>query len=71
MVKNNIDEDFPKILDPNTNLNVAKMSYRILEVRDACEDFFNRLNSFKLSFDKNDLREDVNVIFELCTQLFI
>jgi len=46
------------------------MSYRIKEVKDAFDTFFNKLNNSKLLFDKNDMSDDVNVIYDLCTHLY-
>lgn len=68
MKTQNIDE-FPIILDPKTNLNVAQMSFRIMEVRSVFEDLFNKLNQSKLSFDKSDMSDDVNIVYELCKKI--
>jgi len=52
-------------LDPVTGLNVAKNSFRIEEVRESFAAAYDILNNLKILFDKKDLPNSSNVVYEL------
>jgi hypothetical protein len=41
----------PLILDPITDFNVAKSSYRINEIRNIFFDYYQKLNELKITYD--------------------
>ncbi len=53
------------IIDPVTRLNVAKNSFRIEEVRESLSNAYDILNKNKIIFDKKDLPNSTNIIFDL------
>lgn len=65
VIANEVLENIPVILDPVTGLNVAKNSFRIEEVRESLAAAYDILNNHKLLFDKKDLPNSTNVVFDL------
>lgn len=48
---------YPCILDPITYLNVAKNSFRIVEINDLFAKCFDFISQTKFKFDKNEFKE--------------
>jgi hypothetical protein len=55
----------PTVLDPITYKNAAKSSYKIWDIRTMFLSYHDKLNEFKLLFEKKLTKNDMNIVYSL------